>query len=294
LISDNLTVKDNVNLSKLINERELFEKQYNREPTIKELQEVLNMSKEEIEELLIIEKRVDTTSIYDEELDLIDDSLEDTIADILSRESVRKIVDILPDMQRKCLLLYFGFGDKPYYTYDEIAAEFNISREGVRQSILDGLENINKSVRKHVLNIVCYDKIENDTLEKSGIRQSNYLFYFLLRQMPKGMILEMLDSLSERNKDTLILYLGLEDGIEHTREELAQKFEGVAVVEAAHERRYLKLLESYRNGKTFKGDAPLGWKCNNCGYVHNAEDAPEVCPVCDHPLAHFERKVENY
>lgn len=77
-------------------------------------------------------------------------------------------------------------------------------------------------------------------------------------------------------------------------EELAIKFEGVAKVEAAHEKRYLKLLDSYKNDKTFKGDAPLGWKCRNCGYVHEAADAPDVCPVCAHPKAYFERKVENY
>lgn len=75
---------------------------------------------------------------------------------------------------------------------------------------------------------------------------------------------------------------------------LAAKFEGVAKVEAAHERRYNKLLESYLNDKTFKEDAPLGWKCRNCGYIYEGENAPEVCPVCAHPKASFERKVENY
>ena len=77
-------------------------------------------------------------------------------------------------------------------------------------------------------------------------------------------------------------------------EDLAEKFEGVAEVEAAHERRYRKLLESFESGTTFKGNAPLGWKCNNCGYIYIGEEAPEICPVCAHPRAHFERKVENY
>ena len=76
--------------------------------------------------------------------------------------------------------------------------------------------------------------------------------------------------------------------------ELAAKFEGVAKVEAAHEKRYLKLLESFKAGNTFKGDAPLGLKCRNCVYVHEGEEAPEVCPVCAHPRAYFERKAENY
>lgn len=77
-------------------------------------------------------------------------------------------------------------------------------------------------------------------------------------------------------------------------EELAFKFEFVGKVEAAHEKRYLKLLESLKNDKTFKGDAPLGWKCRNCGYIHEGLNAPEICPTCAHPKAYFERKVENY
>ncbi|NNJ30243.1 rubrerythrin [Lacrimispora defluvii] len=76
--------------------------------------------------------------------------------------------------------------------------------------------------------------------------------------------------------------------------ELALKFEFVGKVEAAHEKRYLKLLDSLKNDKTFKGDAPLGWKCRNCGYIHEGADAPEICPVCAHPKAYFERKSENY
>jgi len=76
--------------------------------------------------------------------------------------------------------------------------------------------------------------------------------------------------------------------------ELAEKFRGVAKVEAAHEARYNKLLESYKNNKTFNGDAPLGWICRNCGHIHGTDGAPEVCPVCAHPKAYFERKVINY
>lgn len=75
---------------------------------------------------------------------------------------------------------------------------------------------------------------------------------------------------------------------------LAQKFLYVAKVEAAHEKRYLQLLEHLKEGTTFKGDAPLGWKCRNCGYIHEGPEAPEVCPVCAHPKAYFERKAENY
>ncbi|HAX51187.1 rubrerythrin [Muricomes intestini] len=76
--------------------------------------------------------------------------------------------------------------------------------------------------------------------------------------------------------------------------ELAVKFKGVARVEAAHEKRYNKLLEHFRAGETFKDEAPLGWKCRNCGFIYEGNEAPEICPVCAHPRAYFERKAENY
>lgn len=76
--------------------------------------------------------------------------------------------------------------------------------------------------------------------------------------------------------------------------ELAARFELVAKVEAAHERRYLKLLDSLRTGKTFKEDQPILWKCRNCGYIYEGKEAPDVCPACSHPKAYFERRVENY
>ena len=77
-------------------------------------------------------------------------------------------------------------------------------------------------------------------------------------------------------------------------EALAKLFDGVASVEKTHEERYNKDRETLEAGKTFKGDAPQGWKCRNCGYISNTEEAPEVCPVCAHPQAYFERRSINY
>lgn len=77
-------------------------------------------------------------------------------------------------------------------------------------------------------------------------------------------------------------------------EDLAIKFENVGKVEKSHEARYLKLLDSYKKGATFKGDAPKGWKCRQCGFIYEGEEAPERCPTCGYPKAFFERMVENY
>jgi rubrerythrin len=75
---------------------------------------------------------------------------------------------------------------------------------------------------------------------------------------------------------------------------VAQTFRMVAKVEAYHERRYLKLLDSLTNGTVFKKDQPIKWKCRNCGHVFEGAEAPTVCPVCGHPKAFFEVWTENY
>ena len=76
--------------------------------------------------------------------------------------------------------------------------------------------------------------------------------------------------------------------------EAARTFRMVAKVEAYHERRYRKLLENVELGKVFKKDAPVMWKCRNCGYVFEGKEVPEKCPVCAHPRSYFELWTENY
>lgn len=76
--------------------------------------------------------------------------------------------------------------------------------------------------------------------------------------------------------------------------EAARIFRMVAKVEAYHERRYRKLLANIEQNKVFKKDAPIKWKCRNCGHVFEGKEAPEKCPVCDHPRSYFEVWCENY
>lgn len=77
-------------------------------------------------------------------------------------------------------------------------------------------------------------------------------------------------------------------------EEIARKFELVGEVEKEHEERYRKLLANIDDDVVFKGNDVTVWKCRNCGYVFVGDEAPEVCPVCDHPRAYFERLAKNY
>ncbi|MDH5686625.1 MAG: rubrerythrin family protein [Candidatus Bathyarchaeota archaeon] len=76
--------------------------------------------------------------------------------------------------------------------------------------------------------------------------------------------------------------------------DVARTFRSVAKVENYHERRYRKLLANVEQGKVFKKDSPIKWKCRNCGYVFEGREAPEKCPVCDHARSYFEVWCENY
>ena len=75
---------------------------------------------------------------------------------------------------------------------------------------------------------------------------------------------------------------------------IAALFEGVAVIEKEHEERYLKLLANLENDMVFSAGEQTVWICRNCGHVHVGNDAPQVCPVCAHPQAYFERRCMNY
>ncbi len=77
-------------------------------------------------------------------------------------------------------------------------------------------------------------------------------------------------------------------------EDIAEHYEAIAKVEAEHEARYRKLLANVKDGTVFKKEKVVRWKCKNCGYVHEGAEAPEVCPACDHPQAHYEVLAENY
>jgi len=76
--------------------------------------------------------------------------------------------------------------------------------------------------------------------------------------------------------------------------EAAEFFKHVAMVEVEHHKRYDALLKNLETGKVFQKDAPVKWKCRNCGHIHEGKDAPNVCPVCQHPQSFQEMKAQNY
>ena len=77
-------------------------------------------------------------------------------------------------------------------------------------------------------------------------------------------------------------------------DDIAALFEGVAKIEKEHEERYRKLLANIEGGLVFSREGDMIWECSNCGHIHIGKEAPEVCPVCAHPKAHFQLKANNY
>lgn len=76
--------------------------------------------------------------------------------------------------------------------------------------------------------------------------------------------------------------------------EIAAALKMIASAEKRHETRFSKLAGNIEQNRVFKKDEKVLWKCGNCGYVHEGEGAPEVCPACVHPKAYFEVFVETY
>lgn len=70
--------------------------------------------------------------------------------------------------------------------------------------------------------------------------------------------------------------------------EIAAVMRNIAIAEAYHEERFLAFAKNISEGRVFKRETPVMWRCRNCGSLVKGEHAPDLCPACAHPTAHFE------
>ena len=75
---------------------------------------------------------------------------------------------------------------------------------------------------------------------------------------------------------------------------VAAVFDAVSVAEKQHEKRYNDVRANIEGGKVFKKDKKVVWRCINCGYLFEGEEAPKSCPACAHPQAYYELLGENW
>lgn len=76
--------------------------------------------------------------------------------------------------------------------------------------------------------------------------------------------------------------------------EVAQAFKLIARVEKEHEDRYRTLYSNLEEGKVFKREDKVIWKCRKCGFIHEGRVAPKQCPACKHDQGYFEIQATNY
>lgn len=116
---------------------------------------------------------------------------------------------------------------------------------------------------------------------------------------PAGVVGTTVDNLKEaaggENHEHTVMY---PEFAATAREEgfvdIAAIFEAIAVAEKQHEKRYRDLAANIEAGRVFKRNGKVTWRCRNCGYLHVGLSAPEICPACVHPQAHFELLGENW
>jgi len=116
---------------------------------------------------------------------------------------------------------------------------------------------------------------------------------------PAGVIDTTLENLKAsaggENYEHTTMYPGFaKTACEEGFDSIALIFEAIAVAEKQHEKRYNAFAANIETSKVFKKDEKVVWRCRNCGYLHEGTEAPNVCPACDHPQAHFELLGENY
>ncbi len=105
----------------------------------------------------------------------------------------------------------------------------------------------------------------------------------------------LLDAAEGENYEWTDMYFNMaKDAKEEGFNDIAYLFEAVGKIEKEHEERYRKLLANLEGNAVFIKGEKVMWQCANCGHIHFAEKAPELCPVCKHPQAFFEIKKKNY
>ena len=142
-----------------------------------------------------------------------------------------------------------------------------------------------------------YVEIKDIFQESSDNEKEHAKIWFKLLHGGKvpDTLTNLADAAAGEHEEWTSMYKGFAaEAREEGFDDIADLFDAAGATEKAHEERYNALSDKINAGKVFKKDEEIAWKCNNCGYIHYGTDAPEVCPLCDHPQAHFRKKDESY
>jgi RNA polymerase primary sigma factor len=160
LVNQSRTIRLPVHVSDDINKmlrvtRELVQKM-NREPTIKEVADTLDVNVTYVRRLMVLLKKtysIERPMGENNDYFLID-TIEDTstvspaalLEDLNKYELVSKWFETLSDSEQRILTLRFGLDDKDPQTLDTIGRSFGVTRERIRQIEAKSLEKLRKIV----------------------------------------------------------------------------------------------------------------------------------------------------
>ena len=140
-----------------------------------------------------------------------------------------------------------------------------------------------------------YEQISELFTETANQEKEHAKLWFKLIHGVGSTIENLKDAAQGENDEWTNMYPRMaKEAREEGFDEIAALFEGVAAIEKVHEEKYKKLLQNIEDGIVFSRDGDTVWQCRNCGHIHIGKQAPDVCPVCNHPQAYFEVKKENY
>jgi RNA polymerase primary sigma factor len=130
----------------------------NREPTNEEIAEALDMEPEKIDYVMRIKQDIASLDASisrdgdDEESVLGDfvedeerDSPEESAANQILKEQLSEIIATLTDREQKIIRLRFGIGGGRPHTLEEVGAEFDVTRERIRQIEAKALAKLRKN-----------------------------------------------------------------------------------------------------------------------------------------------------
>lgn len=74
---------------------------------------------------------------------------------------------------------------------------------------------------------------------------------------------------------------------------IASSFYMIAEIEQVHSQRFAHYAQLMQNNKLFENETAIEYICLNCGHIHKATGAPQICPVCSHDQGFFVRREDS-
>lgn len=76
--------------------------------------------------------------------------------------------------------------------------------------------------------------------------------------------------------------------------DIANMFEGVAVIERHHYFMFNQLALNIENNQVFCKPSSTVWICLACGNLVWSNCAPEICPICHYPQGFYQLNCDNF